>query len=294
MTHGNPIWIKAENLQPSGSFKIRGATYTLSLLSKEQKKAGVIAYSTGNHAQAVALAARSLGMKATIVMSRLAHSFKVEATQSYGAHIVYSEDPSSSAVRKLAESLARKEGAFLLPNYDHPDVIAGQGTIGLEILDAIDPEAVIVPIGGGGLIAGIATAVKKKKPNIRMIGVETELENDAYQSFQKGHRVSLPGPSDSIADAIKIQTLGDLPYPIICKYVDEIVQVSEEQTVEATLLCLDKAHLVVEPSGALALAAALAYKKPLLSQKPVVCVASGGNFPLFYLCKMLIDENRDK
>jgi threonine dehydratase len=282
----NPLLLKAENLQPSGSFKIRGALHCLSRLDADQRAHGVIAYSTGNHAQAVALAARRQQIPATIVMSPDAPAHKVEATRRYGATVVMAES-SSQARRLLAEELARATSLYLVPPYDHPDVMAGQGTIGLEILEqGPPPSTVFVPIGGGGLIAGIATALKLSASGVRVIGVEPELENDAWQSFQRGTRVSLPGPSPSIADAIRVQTLGDLTYPLIRRYVDEVVTVSEAQITSATLLAAAEAHLVVEPSGALALAAALVYAGRLLQGRPVVCIASGGNVTLDALCDL--------
>lgn len=282
---GNSILLKAENVQPSGSFKIRGATYCLSLLSDAQKAAGVIAYSTGNHAQSVALAAKLLNIKATIVISPEAPQFKVDATREFGATVVMSE-PSSQARRKLAEELAKSHGYYLVPPYDHTDVIIGQGSIGIEILQDVTPAAVFVPIGGGGLISGVAVAIKKTNPLVKIIGVEPELENDTFQSFKSGKRESLNGPSNSIADAIKVQTLGDITYPLISHYVDDVIQVSEEQIKEATLMHAEKAHLIVEPSGALALAAALVYKGALEFDKPIICIASGGNVLLSFLCHL--------
>lgn len=276
---GNPIYLKAENLQPSGSFKIRGAIYCLSLLTESQRAAGVIAYSTGNHAQAVALASQQLGIHATIVMSPDAPSFKVEATQRYGATVVMAE-ASSQARRKLAEHLAITQGLYLVPPYDNLDVMAGQGTIGLELLKQLAPAAVFVPIGGGGLIAGIAAAIKQTNPGVRIIGVEPEWENDAYQSFHRGYRVTLPTTSTSIADAVRVQTLGELTYPIICRFVDDIVTVSEAEIASATLMAALETHLLLEPAGALGLAAALTYAQPLSQGKPVIALASGGNTTL--------------
>jgi threonine dehydratase len=282
---GNPIVMKAENLQPAGSFKIRGAIHTLSLLDPEQRRAGVIAYSTGNHAQAVALASRHLGISATIVMSPDAPAFKVEATQRYGARVIMAES-SSQARRELAEQLALAEERYLVPPYDSLDVMAGQGTIGLELLEQSNPAAVFVPIGGGGLIAGIAAAIKQTEPTIRVIGVEPEWENDAYQSLQVGHRVVLPATSTSIADAIRVQMLGDLTYPLICRYVDEIVTVSEQEIAAATLMAMQETHLMLEPSGALGLAAALKYESSLSAEKPIVVIASGGNTTLEMLYRL--------
>lgn len=283
--HGNSILLKTENLQPGGSFKIRGATYCLSLLSPEQKAAGVIAYSTGNHAQAVALAAKLMNIQAVIVMSPDVPDYKVNATRGYGATVVMAE-PTSQARQKVAEELAQLHGYSLVPPYDHKDVMTGQGTIGIEIMEETSPTAVFVPIGGGGLIAGIAQAIKKINPSVKVIGVEPELENDAFQSFKAGKRIGLTGPSKSIADAIKIQILGEMTYPLICHYVDDIVTVSEQQIIEATLMHINKAHLVAEPSGALALAAALTYDIPLNVDKSLVCITSGGNIPLSYLCQI--------
>jgi threonine dehydratase len=276
---GNPIYLKAENLQPGGSFKIRGATYCLSLLTEQQRAGGVVAYSTGNHAQAVALAAKQQGIQATIVMSPDAPNYKVEATQRYGATVVMAET-TSQARRELAEHLAMTQGLYLVPPYDSLDVMAGQGTIGLELLEQIAPAAVFVPIGGGGLIAGIAAAIKQNNPGVQIIGVEPEWENDAYQSFHLGHRVTLSTSSKSIADAIRVQTLGELTYPIIRRYVDDIVTVSEAEIASATLMATMETHLLLEPAGALGLAATLTYAKPLAQDKPVIALASGGNTTL--------------
>lgn len=279
--NGNPLYLKAESLQPSGSFKIRGATYCLSLHTEEERKRGVIAYSTGNHAKAVAYAAKLLGIKATLVMSPDAPDFKVAACRSYGADIIMT-DPCPETRRHVAEELSRTKNYFLVPPYDHPEIITGQGTIGVEILDHIEPAAVFVPVGGGGLIAGIAMAIKKKNPQVKIIGVEPELENDGYQSFHTKKLVTLATPSHTIADAIKITPLGDLTFPIIQKYVDDMVTVSEEEILEATLHAHSSAHLVLEPAGALSIAAALTYKK-IDSDKPIICIASGGNTTLNYL-----------
>jgi threonine dehydratase len=277
--HGNPIALKAENLQPGGSFKIRGATYSLSHLTPAQCAAGVVAYSTGNHAQAVALAARQLGVAAIIVMSPDVPEMKIAATRSYGAKVIMAAS-SSSARRQVAEELAVREGCTLIPPYDHIDVITGQGTIGPELLEQIHPAAIFVPIGGGGLIAGIAAAVKQLSPDVSLIGVEPEWENDAWQSFQQGQHIALSKSSQSIADAIRVQTLGELTYPLIRRYVDDIVMVSEAEIATATLTILEQTHLVVEPSGALAFAAALTYPSPFPSNRPVICIASGGNVTL--------------
>lgn len=284
LSHPQEIYLKAECLQPSGSFKIRGATFCMSRIPPEKRMNGVIAYSTGNHAQAVALCASRLKIPATIVMSLEAPPFKIERTKEYGAQVVITE-PGSIARMKLAYALAEEQNLTLVPAYDNLDVIAGQATIGLEIMEDIEPGCVFVPVGGGGLIAGIGMAIKKKNPKVKIIGVEPELENDACQTFATGRRVRLEKVSTSIADAIKIQELGDITYPIMQNVVDEMISVSEDEIKAAVQLSLDRGHLFVEPSGALALAGALSYKKSLT--KPIVCIASGGNTLLQNLFRML-------
>lgn len=195
-------------------------------------------------------------------------------------------EASSQARRELAEHLANTEGLYLVPPYDSLNVMAGQGTIGLEILEQTTPAAVFVPIGGGGLLAGIAAAIKQIAPAVRIIGVEPEWENDAYQSFQRGQRIALATSSKSLADAVRVQTLGELTYPILCTYVDDIVTVSEQEIVAATLLAVEEAHVLLEPSGSLGLAAALTYTSRLEDGKPAVVIASGGNTTLEALYQM--------
>ncbi len=276
------IYLKAECLQPGGSFKIRGATFCVSRIDPEIRKKGLIAYSTGNHAQAVALVAKQYELPATIIMSPEAPAFKVERTIEYGAQVIITE-PGSEARMKLAYQLAKERDLVLIPSYDNLDVIAGQGTIGVEIMEDIEPAYIFVPVGGGGLIAGIAMAAKKIFPKVQVIGVEPELENDGYQSFKTGSKVRLSGVSASICDAIKIQELGLIAYPLMQTYVDDMITVSEQEVVEALKLSLNRAHLFVEPSGALALAGALRYKR----NGPTVCIASGGNTLVENLCGLL-------
>lgn len=274
---GHPILVKAEALQPTGSFKIRGALHVLGSLSEDERRQGVIAYSTGNHAQAVAMAARRFGTQAVIVMSPDAPESKIAATRGFGAEIVMAE-PTSAARRTLAEQIARDRGLRLVPPYDNAQVITGQGTIAVELIQQLsDMAAVFVPIGGGGLISGVAAALKQLKPGIRVIGVEPELENDAQQSFATGRRIALPGPSASSADAIKVQMLGDLTFPLIQRHVDSVVNVNESQIIEAMRLALAQARLWLEPAGAVALAAALAYDGPADGKTPLVAIGSGGN-----------------
>jgi threonine dehydratase len=257
------LLVKAENLLPTGSFKIRGATFRLSLLSAEERRRGVIAYSTGNHAQAVAKAARDIGTQAIIVMSPDVPALKIEATQRWGATVLMAE-PSSHARRAMAERIAARRELVLVPPYDDLAIMAGQGTIGLEILDQLpgaDDLTVYVPVGGGGLLAGVAAALKQARlkqarPGIRVIGVEPEMENDAFQSFRAGRLIGLEAPSGSIADAIKVQQLGDLTWPLIRHYVDDIETVSETEIAAASQHCFSVLKMVVEPGGAAGFAAA--------------------------------------
>ena len=230
---GCEIRLKAENLQPTGSFKICGATHAISRLSPAAKAVGVVAYSTGNHAQAVAMAAQRAGIRATIVMSPDAPSDKVEATRQLGATVLMAE-PSSEARRLRAEHYATEHAAILIPPYDDYSVMAGQASIGLEILSECQPACVIVPIGGGGLIAGVAAAIKQASPSTHVVGVEPEWENDAYLSYRQGRRIALPKPSASVADAVKVQIVGEKTFPLIERYVDDIVLVSEDQIIKSS------------------------------------------------------------
>jgi threonine dehydratase len=274
---GAAIAVKAENLMPTGSFKIRGATYFMAILPKDMRARGVVAYSTGNHARAVAAAARDVRIQATIVMSPDVPSDKMDAVKRLGARVVMA-DPDSASRRKMAEAIAQENGSVLIPPYDAQEIIAGQGSIGIELLmqlDANPPAAVFVPVGGGGLIAGVARAVKQINPRVRIIGVEPEVENDACLSFQRKKLVSVRASAPSIADAIRVQRLGDLTFPLILEYVDDIVAVSEADIVAATRRYLDEAHLVVEPGGAVALAGA--FRDEGAADRPVVALACGGN-----------------
>ena len=262
---------------PTGSFKIRGATYRISLLTEAERTRGVVAYSTGNHAQAVAKAARDTGVAATIVMSPDVPALKVAATERWGAEVVMAE-PSSHARRALAERIAGKSGRVLVPPYDDYAIMAGQGTIGLELLDQMPadmPMTVFVPVGGGGLLAGVAAALKQASRHVRVIGVEPELENDACQSFKAGRIIGLAGPSESIADAIKVQQLGDLVFPLVQTYVDDIETVSEAEIAQATTYAWSSLKLIVEPGGAVGLAAALSAAKHRVDN--TVALLCGGN-----------------
>lgn len=283
------ILLKAESLMPTGSFKIRGATYCIARLDAAKRERGVVAYSTGNHAQAVAKAARDSGVHATIVMSPDAPTAKLDATRGYCATVVMAEC-SSQARRAMAEQLALERNATLIPPYDHADVIAGQGTIGVELLEQLGkraPSAVFVPVGGGGLLAGIAVAIKALSPKTRVIGVEPEWEDDACRSFASRELFTSAGPSASVADAIKVQSLGKLNLDLICSHVDAMVTVTEQAIKEAVRECFDGNRLVVEPAGAAAVAAARNHTRadahPEIAYGPVVAIVSGGNTTAAFL-----------
>jgi len=270
------VSVKPEYLQPTGSFKIRGAINRIAQLTPRQKLRGVVAYSTGNHAQAVALAAKAAVTQATIVMSPDVPDYKVAATRKLGARILMTE-PTSEARRALAERCARDEGLVLIPPYDDLAVMAGQGTIGLEILDEGMPRAVYVPVGGGGLIAGIAAAIKQTAPSVRIVGVEPVEENDTFLSLAAGRRISLAGPSGSIADAIKVQVPGEKTFALMQRYVDDVVLVEDEQIVDAMRLYFQHTGHRLEPAGAVALAGMLKSTDATAGEGRVICIGTGRN-----------------
>jgi threonine dehydratase len=268
--------LKAENLQAVGAFKIRGAFNAILSLSEEERKRGVIAHSSGNHAQAVAYAAHTLGVTAVIVIPSNAPSVKVEATRRWGAD-VHLVDPMGNARTEVCFALAREHGYIVVPPYESKRIVAGTGTIGLEILaQAPEVETVYVQVSGGGLIAGVAAAMKQSNPAVRVIGVEPELANDAQQSFRAGRVIHVP-PEETgrtIADGLRVSQVGDIPWAHIRTYVDDMVTVSEQQIRETMQRIAVEARLVAEPSGAVAAAAALASNTSL---GRAVAVVSGGN-----------------
>lgn len=279
-------WLKLESLQPTGSFKLRGAFTKLSRLGEEARAEGVIAYSSGNHGLAVARAARLCGTSATIVLPSDAPSSKVAAITREGATLIPCA-PGSEERRLLAEQIAQSTGQSLVPPYDDPDVIAGQGTIGLEILEQVaNLSAVVVPIGGGGLISGIASAIKALLPSVRVVGVEPELAADARDSLSCGELVELPvgAVARTVADAVRTQSLGALTFAHVRALVDEVVTVSEEEILAAATALLRDYHLVAEPAGALSLAALLFGRVP---SPGAVAVISGGNVSADVLAEML-------
>ncbi len=272
---GVSAFLKCENLQTGGAFKIRGATNFIYSIPPEDRSRGVVAFSSGNHAQAVAIAAQSLGIAATIAMPTDAPRSKVEATQARGARIVTYDRFREDRVlvgRKLAEDT----GATLVPPYDHPWTITGQGTAALELMEqAPDLDAIVVCIGGGGLMSGSAIAAKSINPRIQVIGVEPADANDAYLSLQAGRRVQIP-PPETIADGLRAQIPGELTFPILQRLVDEVILVSEDE-IRATLkFLLMRLKILTEPSGAVSAAPVLFGKLPR-GLKRVGVILSGGN-----------------
>ena len=275
---GQPVHLKCENLQRTGSYKIRGAYYRMSKLTQEERSHGVVAASAGNHAQGVAFAAREQGIKATIFTPIGVALPKLQATKAYGAEVVLGGDTIVEPLREAA-AFAERTGAIRIPPFDHPDVIAGQGTVGLEILDQT-PEVttVIVPIGGGGLMAGVASVMKqtaaREGREIRVIGVQAENAASYVPSLAKGKPVEIElGPT--ISDGIAVSKPGNLNFDIISRCVDEVVTVSDDESATAILVLLERAKMVVEPSGAAGVAAILAGK--IKATGPTVVILSGGN-----------------
>ncbi|MFC9157183.1 threonine ammonia-lyase [Streptomyces bauhiniae] len=273
-TVGTPVHLKCENLQRTGSFKLRGAYVRIAGLLPEERAAGVVAASAGNHAQGVALASSLLGVHSTVFMPQGAPLPKVSATREYGAEVRLHGQVVDEALA-AAEEYAARTGAVFIHPFDHPDIIAGQGTVGLEILEQC-PEVgtIVVGMGGGGLAAGIAVAVKSVRPDVRIIGVQAEGAAAYPPSLAAGHPVTVGSPA-TMADGIKVGTPGPVPFGLVAELVDEVRTVSEDQLSAALLLCLERAKLVVEPAGASPVAALLA--DPGGFSGPVVSVLSGGN-----------------
>jgi threonine dehydratase len=273
------LYIKAESEQPIGSFKLRGAYNMVSQLSPEARARGVITYSSGNHAQGVAYAARALGAKAVIVMPSNAPEVKKAATRALGAEIV-EVGPASSERRMKAEELVAKFGYAMIPPYDAREIIAGQATCGLEIVEQLpDVDLVIAPVSGGGLLSGVATAVKLSAPNVQVWGAEPELAADARESFYSKTLVEWPAEKTvrTIGDGLRTQSLGVLNFEHVLRHVDGIVTVREEEIFAALRVILTATSLVAEPSGAVSLAAALFHAHELPKARKVAVVLSGGN-----------------
>lgn len=279
------IWLKTENLQITGSFKVRGAYYKISQLSEEEKAKGVIACSAGNHAQGVALAAQKNGIKATICIPDSAPISKVEATKSYGAEVILVPGGYDDAYAYAVEKQKENGLSFIHP-FDDEDVIAGQGTIGLEIIDQMpDVEAVIVPVGGGGLISGVAFTIKTLFPNCKVYGVQAEKAASMSRSLKKGEPITLRH-SATFADGIAVKHPGDITFAMTKQYVDEIVTVTEDEIASAILFLMERQKLVAEGAGAVSVAAAMSNKLNLNGAK-AVCLLSGGNIDVNILSRVI-------
>jgi threonine dehydratase len=282
---GAQLFFKAENMQRMGAFKFRGAYNALSRFTPEQKRAGVVAFSSGNHAQAIALSARLMGIPATIVMPLDAPASKIAATRGYGATVVtydrYKEDR-----EQIGRDLAQKHGYTLIPPYDHADVIAGQGTAAKELFEEVgELDALFVCLGGGGLLGGSSLAARALSPQCKVYGVEPEAGNDGQQSFRSGSIVHIDTPK-TIADGAQTQHLGNITFPLIQQNVDDILTVSDAQLVDAMRFFAARMKIVVEPTGGLGFAAARAMKEQLRGKR-IGIIISGGNIDIDRLATLL-------
>jgi threonine dehydratase len=283
-TVGGPVYLKCENLQRTGSFKVRGAYLRIARLSDAERARGVVAASAGNHAQGVAFAAGLLGCSATVVMPAGAPLPKVQATAGYGAEVILIGSNVEDALRE-AYAIAERTGAVFIHPYDHPDIVAGQGTVGLEIIEQCPQvRTIVVPVGGGGIAAGITVAVKGLDPDIRVVGVQAEGVAPYPGSLAAGHPVSV-SPTPTMADGIAVSRPGDIPFGILSRMAERVVTVSEESLSRALLLCLERAKQVVEPAGAAGVAALLEHARDF--EPPVVVLLSGGNIDPLLLSKLL-------
>jgi threonine dehydratase len=287
---GKEVFFKCENLQRAGAFKIRGATNKILSLTDEEKKRGVAAFSSGNHAQAVALASREAAIRAVIAMPDDAPKAKVAATRAYGAEIIF-YDRLKQDREKVAIEIAEREGRVMVPPYDDYFILAGQGTCGLEFLEEVpDLDCLLAPCSGGGLFAGVSTAAKAINPRVRCFPVEPETADDTRQSFLKGERVAIP-PPPTIADGLRVQSPGALTFPVLQKTAEDVLTVSDDEIIETIKFFLFRIKLLVEPSGAAAAAAVLARKLPN-DTKRVGVILSGGNIDAELLSQLLGAQNQ--
>ena len=286
---GKEVFFKCENLQRAGAFKIRGATNKILSLTDEEKRRGVAAFSSGNHAQAVALASREAGIRAVIAMPDDAPKAKVAATRGYGAEIVF-YDRLKQDREEVAIEIAERDGRVMVPPYDDYLILAGQGTCGLEFLEEVpDLDCLLAPCSGGGLFAGVSTAAKAMNPQIRCFPVEPDTADDTRQSFLKGERVSIP-PPPTIADGLRVQSPGTLTFPVLQKTAEDVLTVSDEEIIETIKFFLFRMKLLVEPSGAAAAAAVFTGKLPR-DTKRVGVIISGGNIDAELLSQFLGARN---
>lgn len=285
LTSDTHIFLKTENLQMTGSFKLRGAYYKISQLTEAQKQAGIIACSAGNHAQGVALAATKMGIKSVVCMPDGAPISKVEATKRFGAEVVLVPGAYDDAYAHACR-LQKETGATFIHPFDDEEVMAGQGTIGLEVLEQLaDADAVIVPVGGGGLIAGVSYAIKNLNPNIKVYGVQAALAPSMIRSREKGEAVTLE-TVPTFADGIAVKRPGEHTLELVRQYVDDVVSVSEDEIAASILTLIEKQKLIAEGAGAVSIAAALFGKLPIQGKK-VVCILSGGNIDVNILSRVI-------
>jgi len=288
---GCRVFFKCENLQIAGSFKIRGALNKLRSLTAAERGRGVIAYSSGNHAQGVALAAQMVGTSAIICMPTDAPALKVEATRGYGAEIVFYDrlkDDRAAVARRLAD----ETGRVLVPPYDDPAIMAGQGTAALELFEEVPAlDVLVTPVGGGGLMAGCSTVARSLSPQITIVGVEADTANDTYLSLQKGERVTIP-PPPTIADGIRPQSPGELTFPILQRNLTGVALVSDAEIVAAVRFLALRARIIVEPTGAVGAAAVLTGKLAVPRAARVGVVLSGGNVDPELLLQILAEPQR--
>ncbi len=284
---GREVYIKAESFQKTGSFKIRGASNKILSLSSEEGARGVVTASSGNHGQAVACAAALCGYKATVIMPEGGSKAKAASIKGYGAELLFCGTNSEERLA-LANKLRDERGLVFVPPYDDPFVMAGQGTIGLEILEDLeDAAAVLVPTGGCGLISGVATAIKEKNPSVKVFGVEPQDSNSTGVSFRNGARTKLE-KTKSVADGILTLIPGELTFPVVMRYVDGMLEVTEEQILHAQRMALERCKILIEPSGCVPIAAILSGALPdELRGKKIVALASGGNIALEQLAEYI-------
>jgi threo-3-hydroxy-L-aspartate ammonia-lyase len=284
---GKEVFFKCENFQRAGAFKIRGATNRIQSLTPEERRQGIVAFSSGNHAQAVALAGREAGVRALIAMPEDAPASKVAATRGYGAEVVF-YDRHKQDREAFAMDLAERERLILVPPYDDEFILAGQGTCGLELMEEVpELDCVLAPCSGGGLFAGVAIAAKALNPKIRCYPVEPDTADDTLQSFRKGERVSIP-PPPTIADGLRVQIPGKLTFPIVKQLADDVLTVSDEEIIETLRFMLFRMKILVETSGAAA-AAAVMFKKLPADAKRIGVILSGGNIDPDLLVRIIRD-----
>ena len=283
---GYTLYVKCENLQRAGSFKIRGALNKLLTLSEDERRRGVVAFSSGNHAQGVALAARLVGTTAVICMPSDAPALKLEATRGYGAEIVL-YDRQKDDREAIARRIGSETGRLVVPPFDDYAIMAGQGTAALELFEEVpDLDALLAPVGGGGLMAGCSTVARSLSRGVQVLGVEADTANDTYLSLRKGERVTIP-PPPTIADGIRLTTPGALTFPILQRNVTDVVLVDDREILEAVRMLAMHAHIVAEPTGAVGVAAALKGRLPVSKGAKVGVILSGGNIDPALLASVL-------